>query len=69
MLNLFYLFMAFVAFAITVFYTWFYEVSIPGGQYHYTYAGVAFTAALIFAGLWLAGRINRDEARSRVLIE
>ncbi len=69
MLNAIYLILALLATGVTFYYTLFYEVSIPGGQYHYTYAGLAFTAGLIFAALWLAGVINKDNSRTRFITE
>lgn len=69
MLNAFYLILAVMATGVTFYYTFFYEVSIPGGQYHYTYAGLALMAAVIFAALWLARVINKDNSRRRFITE
>lgn len=35
----------------------------------FTIAGLSFTAAIIFFGLWLAGRIHKEETRSNMLLE
>ena len=69
MLNALYLILAVAAMSVTFFYAFFYEVSVPGSQYHYTYAGFALTAAIIFGALWLARVINKDNSRSRLIIE
>ncbi|HLM60594.1 MAG TPA: hypothetical protein VK308_07320 [Pyrinomonadaceae bacterium] len=42
--------------------------SITGtAQPDYTIAGLSFTAALIFFGLWLAGRIHKRETNASLL--
>ena len=67
MLNAIYLFLALAAAAVTCYYALFYEVSVPGGQYHYTYAGLGLTAAIIFGALWLASIINKDDRQTKLL--
>jgi FtsH-binding integral membrane protein len=69
MLNVLYFTLALLATLVTVWYTWFYQVSIPGTQYNYTYAGIALMAAIIFAGLWLAGIVNKEQTKSRIIIK
>lgn len=39
------------------------------GTPDYTLAGLSFTASLIFFGLALAGRVNREKANSNILFE
>lgn len=69
MLNALYLILALAATCVTVFYTFFYEATVPGGQYHYTYAMIALTAAIIFGALWLAGWINREKPQESILLK
>jgi hypothetical protein len=69
MLNAMYFILALVATGIAVYFTWFYEVSIPGTEYNYTFAIFALTAAIIFTGLWLAGIIHKSTSKSRILFD
>lgn len=67
MLNALYIILALAAAGVACYYAFFYEASTQGGQYHYTYAGLALTAAVIFGALWLAGKINKDERGTKLI--
>jgi hypothetical protein len=69
MLNILYLILALAAITVTAYYMFFYQVSIPGEQYHYTYALTAFAAAIIFSALWLARVINKDSSKTKLITE
>ncbi len=69
MLNAIYFILALAAACVTCYYTFFYKASIEGAQYHYTYAGIALVAAIIFGALWLAGVIQKDETRTKLITD
>lgn len=69
MLNVLFLILTLVSVGLTVYYGAFYEVSIPGAKYHETYTWLSIGAAIIFAGLFYASRVNRGKARPNVLLE
>jgi len=35
----------------------------------YTIVGLSLTAAIIFFGLWLAGKVNREKSKSSILFD
>lgn len=35
----------------------------------YTIVGLSFTAALIFFGLWYAGKVNKEESKAKILFD
>ena len=69
MTNILFLILAFSALGLTAFYGVFYEVSIPGATYHHTYAWLSLLAAIIFGGLFYAGRVNREQAEANALLK
>lgn len=69
MINILFLLLTFAALALTIFYGVFYEVSIAGANYHQTYTWLSLLAAIIFGGLFYAGKVNRDRAETNVLLK
>lgn len=67
MLNKLFLLLAVAALGTMVWYFWFYESPLPGAQYQQTYALISLTAAVIFGGLWYAGRVHKDDVNASVL--
>lgn len=69
MLNILLLILTLAALGLTVFYGIFYEVSIPGATYHQTYAWLSLLTAIIFGGLFYAGKVNRETVEPNVLLK
>jgi nitrate reductase NapE component len=70
MLNAIYLILALAAVGVAVWQIGF-LFGIPGApaQPDMTIALSALTAAIIFFGLWLAGRVHKEELKSRVMFD
>lgn len=70
MLNIVYLFLALAATGVTVWQIGF-LFGIPGAPAapDATIMLSALTAAVIFFGLWLAGRVHKDEMKSRMMFD
>lgn len=69
MLYKFFLFLAVAAVGLAVWYTAFYESATPNAQYPITYAWLSMLSAIIFAGLWYAGIINRKKNDTTILFD
>lgn len=69
MINILFIILTLAALALTVFYGVFYEVSSPGATYHQTYAWLSLLAAIIFGGLFYAGKVNREKVEPNVLLD
>lgn len=41
----------------------------PPAETDYTIIGLSFTAALIFFGLWFAGKVNKEESKAQILFD
>jgi hypothetical protein len=67
MINILFLILTMAAIGTGVWYMWFYESSIPGATYQDTYVLISLAAAIIFGGLFLAGRVNREQSQANVL--
>lgn len=70
MLNAFYLFMALVAAGVTIWqFGFLFGISGAPAQPDMTITLSALTATIIFFGLWLAGRVHKEEFKSRLMFD
>jgi hypothetical protein len=69
MLNIFYSILVLAATTVVCYYAFFLQPTEEDAQYQYAYAGIALTAAVIFAALWLAGLIHRSRDKASSIID
>lgn len=69
MLKILFLLLTFAAIGLTVFYGIFYESPVAGSTYQDSYAILSLLAAIIFAGLFYALFVNKEETDSSVLMK
>jgi hypothetical protein len=68
MLSILYFILTVAATGLAIWYGGYYTPSVPGADYHMTYAWVSIGAAIIFGGLFAAGFVNRGAENPNVLL-
>lgn len=70
-MNLLFLFLGLLATGVTLWQAGLFSMMQGAGRQEvdYTILGLSFTAALIFFGLWYAGKVNKAEAKASVLFD
>jgi hypothetical protein len=66
MINILFLVLTFLAGATAVWYAAFYQSPMPGATYATTYVYLSMGAALIFAGLFISGLVNRKRSNNNI---
>jgi hypothetical protein len=69
MINVLFFILTLLAIGTAVWYAAFYESAITGATYANTYVYLSIGAAIIFAGLFASGIINRKQNEQTILLK